>query len=400
MNVSRSTDCSPFGDRRPRLQSSIALDQVKQHIDDGLAALTRELKELKASMNKRISSSPAPAPLQSSPLTPGSALGLSPPSRPPPSDAQLQQAAQNVIQMKRKLSSGPPEGDKLPSELASPAASVSSHSEAKVQKLAAELRASYDEVQSVRREVGALRQVYSDFKIQTAGVLSALRAQASHVREIATTKVAGERAYIDDGKVKLDNRSQDLLTKIEELQDAIDDLKNDVVNRRIKPKPKQMETIKASIAAGQSDLNSLGQYIATVKPMWKKTWEAELQNIVDEQQLLVHQEELLSDLQADHENVVTVFGQIEQYLSLQISSRPRKSEFRPPSPDEGHEGLKSVMMEVKGLNPASDKRMKAIEMAEKTRQKEAAGKSDDFAQELSGFVEGKLLKRTGERRIF
>jgi hypothetical protein len=343
--------------------------------------------------------------LQTAPLTASPSSTLSPQPRPPPSEAQIQQAAEDVLSMKRLPSAVSlakpddhvkPEKEKKDEAITSPTGSTGSQSDARLHKLAAELKSSYNEVQTVRREIGALRQVYLDFRTETGSLISGLKAQATRVKEIAETKVAGERAYIDEGKVKLDNRSQDLLTKIEELQDTIDDLKNDVVNRKIKPKPRQLDAVRATIKAGQADLDSLSQYIATVKPMWKKTWEAELQNIVDEQQLLNHQEELLSDLQADHENVVTVFEQIEQYVSLQSNNKIRRPEFRPPSPEQGHQGLKSVMMEVKGLAPASDKRMRAIEMAEKIRLKEVEGKTDEFTQELSGFVEGKLLKKTGE----
>lgn len=374
------------------------MDQVKQHIDEGLASLARELKDLKVTMSRRMSVAAASA----TPVLPAAAQAtsqaLSPQPRQGLSDAATQMSTQDPSIMKRTASASSVKSTAavLAKSKTSPSLGSTAKSDpAQVQRLVADLRASHDEVQSVRRELGALRQIYLDFRAETSGVLSTLKAQTAHVKEIAGTRIGGERAYIDEGKVKLDNRSQDLLTKIEELQDTIDDLKNDVVNRKVKPKPKQMDAIRALINTGQSDLDNLSQYIATVKPMWKKTWEAELQNIVDEQQLLNHQEELLADLHADHENVVTVFDQIQQYVSLQENNKIRKPEFRPPSPEEGHEGLKTVMMQVKGLAPASDKRMKAIETAEKLRQKGAADKTDEFAEELSGFVEGKMLKKTG-----
>lgn len=376
-----------------------ALDQVKQHIDEGLANLARELKDLKVTMGRRMSMAAASAQgmIQAQAQSPAHSLSPSARQGDIPSDTlSLPQAAAPMMRSASSTSiksNDTADKTKPASDSSSPGAKLDT---VPVQRLTAQLEASHAEVQSVRRELGIVRQVYLDFRTETTGVLASLKAQTTHVKEIASTKIAGERAYIDEGKVKLDSRSQELLTKIEELQDTIDDLKNDVVNRKIKPKPKQMDSIKASIASGQADLESLSQYIATVKPMWKKTWEAELQNIVDEQQLLNHQEELLSDLQADHENVVTVFDQIQQYVSLQSVNKIRKPEYRPPSPEEGHQGLRSVMLEVKGLAPASDKRMKAIEMAEKNRQKEGAEKTDEFAEELSGFVEGKMLKKTGK----
>lgn len=330
---------------------------------------------------------------------------LSPPpaARVPPTDAQLQSAAQGVLEMKRKLSESAERPSRIDSTarddlLVSASTPGTPVTEARVQKLASELKSSIQEVRNARRDIGVLRQTYTDFRAETATIIATLRAQTDRVKDIANTKVAGSRAFIDTGKAKLDSRSQDLLTKIEDLQDSIDDLKNDVTVKRIRPRPKQLENVQATVASSQSELDELSKYIATVKPMWKKTWEAELQNIVEEQHLLNYQEELLADLKTDHENVVALFTQIQEYVSLQHTAKGRKPSYRPPSPDSTHEGLSTVLLEVKGRPQASDKRMKAIEMAEKARQKDVAERTDEFAAELGGFVDGRKLKKTGATR--
>ena len=377
-----------------------ALDQVKQHVDEGLATLSRELKELKSAMNSSKRASVALIAAQT-PGQPSQAV-LSPASaRQPPSDLQLHTAAQGVIQMKRKLSASAGtqaatgtvgSEDRAAAEISVPSTPVT---EARVQKLAAELKSSIQEVRNARREIGVLRQMYTDFRTETSTIIGTLRSQTEKVKDIANSKVAGSRAFIDTGKAKLDTRSQDLLTKIEDLQDSIDDLKNDVTVKRMRPRPKQLESVQSTISSSQAELDDLSKYIATVKPMWKKTWETELQNIVEEQHLLNYQEELLGDLKTDHENVVALFTQIKEYVSLQSNTKSRKPSYRPPSPDTNHEGLSTVLLEVKGRPQASDKRMKAIEMAEKARQKDAADRTDEFAAELGGFVDGRKLKKTG-----
>ena len=323
-------------------------------------------------------------------LSPGS-------SRQPPTELQLHTAAQGVLEMKRKLSTSAgakasTADDANGSEVSTPATPIT---EARVQKLASELKSSIQEVRNARREIGVLRQMYTDFRSETSTIIGTLRSQTEKVKDIANSKVAGSRAFIDTGKAKLDTRSQDLLTKIEDLQDSIDDLKNDVTVKRMRPRPKQMESVQATISSSQAELDDLSKYIATVKPMWKKTWEAELQNIVEEQGLLNYQEELLTDLKTDHENVVALFTQIQEYVTLQHTTKGRKTAYRPPSPDGTHDGLSTVLLEVKGRPQASDKRMKAIEMAEKARQKEADERTDEFAAELGGFVDGRKLKKTG-----
>lgn len=72
-----------------------------------------------------------------------------------------------------------------------------------------------------------------------------------------------------------------------------------------------------------------------------------------------------------------------------------KSYRPPPPPEEGHGGLSTVMLELQNAQVDPEKRMKAIAANQRTREKELAGRSDEFEEELKGFVGGKKLKMTG-----
>lgn len=181
------------------------------------------------------------------------------------------------------------------------------------------------------------------------------------------------------------------------MQDTVEGIKDDVLKRHVTPKPQQIKGVKADIDAVAKELENLKEHIKTVKPMWKKTWEEELQNIVEEQQFLSHQEEFFSDLLEDHKAVVEVYGHVEKVISLRATGParvPRNRSFKPPPPDEGHAGLSTVMLELRGASVDPDRRMKAIEANQKSRQKDLANRSE-FQDELSGFVGGKKLKMTG-----
>lgn len=265
-------------------------------------------------------------------------------------------------------------------------------------RVVTDLKTQFDEVQNLRRDLGIMRQLYTEFMKQTKESLGSLRGQTQNVRQLASAKVGGARAYIDDGKTKLDARSQNVLTKMEELQDLIEGIKDDVLKRNVSPRPQILRNIKNDIESVNSELQNLKEHIQTVKPMWKKTWEEELQNIVEEQQFLTHQEEFLSDLLEDHKAVIEVFGHVEKVISLRGpgggARRPGRG-FRPPPPEEGHTGLSTVMLEIKGAAVDPERRLKAIAANEKAREKELAARSDEFQAELAGFVEGKKLKMTG-----
>jgi len=131
--------------------------------------------------------------------------------------------------------------------------------------------------------------------------------------------------------------------------------------------------------------------------MWKKTWEEELQNIVEEQQFLSHQEEFLADLLEDHKAVLEIYGHVEKVISLRGSTpgrTPRSRGIKPLPAEEGHTGLGTVMLEIRGAAVDTERRLKAIEANQKVRQKELSTRSE-FEDELSGFVGGKKLKMTG-----
>jgi len=232
-----------------------------------------------------------------------------------------------------------------------------------------------------------------------------LRTQTQAVRQMASTQVPGARAYIDAGKTKLDARSQNVLTKMEELQDTVEVVKDDVLKRHVSPKPQVLRAIKEGLSTVSAELDSLTEHINTVKPMWKKTWEEELQSIVEEQQFLNHQEEFLADLIEDRKAVSEIYGHVEKVISLRGASgargargrsyNPRAAADKEPQQQQQSGGLSSVMLEIRSASVDPERRLKAIEASQKNRERELADRADEFEEELKGFVGGKKLKMTG-----
>ena len=89
-------------------------------------------------------------------------------------------------------------------------------------RVVSDLKTQFDEVQNLRRDLGIMRQLYTEFMKQTKESLGTLRTQTQTVRQLASAKVGGARAYIDTGKTKLDSRSSNVLTRMEELQDTVE----------------------------------------------------------------------------------------------------------------------------------------------------------------------------------
>ena len=269
-------------------------------------------------------------------------------------------------------------------------------------RVVTDLKTQFDEVQNLRRDLGIMRQLYTEFMKQTKESLATLRTQTQSVKQLANTSVGGARGYIDSGKKKLDTRSQNILTDVEKLLDTVENMKDDVTKRQITPKDQVVKNIKKDIDLAATELESLREHIKTIKPMWKKTWEEELQNIVEEQQFLTHQEEFLNDLLEDHKAAVEVYGHIEKVISLRGSGPngkgrpiPRNRGFKPIPAEDGGGDLSNVMLEIRGAAVNPERRMKAIEASQKIREKELAARSDELQVELTEFVGSKKLKMTG-----
>jgi hypothetical protein len=360
-----------------------------------MASLAQDLKDLKASVvsNRRQSFQPAG----------DHSFVESTPMAPRPTDRQFANVARRISRFVRPEDindSDPPPIPVFPNMTGNSlfpqmtGASVMSEYTARV---VGDLKTQFDEVQNLRRDLGVMRQLYTEFSQTTKTSLGTLRTQTQNVRQLANTNVGGARGYIVSGKTKIDARSQDVLTKMEELQDLVENVKDDVLKRQITPKPVVMKSIRDDIAAVTAELKALEQNITTVRPMWKKTWEEELQNIVEEQQFLSHQEEFLADLQEDEKAVLEIFGHVEKVISIRKATPGRrKTGPRLPTPGEDSGGGRdNVLLEIRSAAVDPERRLKAIAANQKTREKELANKDGEFEQELAGFVGASRLKKTG-----
>lgn len=339
------------------------LDQIKEHVDLTVGSVMRELRELKSVVRE---SRPVEPPAAAAPLR----------ETRPISDNQFREAGQRM-------------------STCMPAPTPESGA-AKAQ----ELKSHYEAVQQLRHEFAILRQVQDEGDQELRDVFASIRGQVRELEQVMTLGPSVGRGLIESGKGQLDTRSQDVLTRVEDLQDQIEELKLDVSHRGVKPKAHEMRRLTEDIGAVTQMLGELDQYVHSVRPHWKKTWEAELQNIVDEQEFLNYQEGLLADLQQDHKALQDVFGNIQQVVRLRDVGRddiPRPR-YVPPPRDAEHEGLPSVMIEVRGQSIDHERRVRALQAAERSREKAKAGRTDEFASELAGFVDGRVLRKTGGHR--
>ncbi|KAF9325253.1 Bud site selection protein 6 [Podila minutissima] len=350
------------------------MENIQRKMDQGFASLSKELHEIKKAQ-------------EATEQARQKAVTVSTPSErsPNPESSQMLRSMVQKVLAKNKPAALSPE--------------ISASSQGRFS--AADLKPKFEEVQSLRRDLSVVRQLYTELQTETKTMLGSLAGYTSQIRKQALEAPVSSRLFIESGKVKLDKKSEDLTNKIEDLQDVVEDMKLNVTQRRGRPSDTSMVFVDKQCEEIGQEIAELSDYIQTLRPSWKKTWEVELQTIVKEQMFLKEQEALLEDLKEDRGSLLQTLGNLRKLLELQLKSNAsglgvsREFHFQPAPVDEGFEGLKTVMEEVKLIAPDSDKRLRAMAQMEKLRHIELSNRIDEFEEELTNFVGESKLRKTG-----
>ncbi|KAG0055952.1 Bud site selection protein 6 [Gryganskiella cystojenkinii] len=366
------------------------LENIQRKMDQGFATLTKELSDIKKAQELAESNR------QKAAAAAAAAVANSPPERKIASmEGTGTQALRSVV---NKVMAH--------SKTTSSASLISTAAAAADGKIsAAELKPQYEEVLSLRRDLGVVRQLYTELQTDTKTALGSLAGYTSQIRKQALEGPVSSRTFIESGKVKLDQKSEGLTNRIEDLQDVVEDMKLNVTQRRGRPSDHSIAFADKQCEELGNEIEELSDFIQTIRPAWKKTWEVELQTIVKEQMFLKEQEALLEDLKEDRASLLQTLANLKKLLELQVKNggllggRSREFVFSPSSAsfDEGDlEGLKSsVLEEVKMIAPDSDRRLRAMAQMEKLRHIELSNRIDEFEEELTTFVGSSKLRKTG-----
>ncbi|KAF2677263.1 actin-interacting protein [Lentithecium fluviatile CBS 122367] len=377
-------DINDIKDRSVLVLNVEQLDEVKHHIDDRFNGLTRVMESMKTIVEEQQTAIQRVAERQ-------------------------QHAAKEIAGIAAAPSLASSRGPVAP-RLSTPSGGSSDLPVSKAAQLG--------EVQSMRRDIAVMRQTFNSFVTDIKDNMSGIRAKATAIKSTAikaalpTLDGDSGRAYVNAGKKTLQEDSEKIVNRVDDLQDLVEDLRKDVVARGVRPLPRQLETTAKDLSIATAELKKLQEYLAKEKPLWTKIWEQELQTVCEERDLLTMQEELAADLQDDLEKAAQTLELVEQATKQQNLESEKEqggkggmrsasgrnllnavSHDRAIDPRQARDG---VLGEVKALQPNHESRLEAIERAEKARQRELENRREgEFKKELGSFVEEGKLKKTG-----
>lgn len=363
-------DLSDVKDRSVLVLNVEVLDEVKRHFDDGIGSIRRLIEGVKSTVEGQETAMQRVSERQLEAAKEMARLAATPQITLPP----------NADTAKKVQSPLPYDGSRVA------------------------------EIQSLRRDIAVLRQTYSNFSSDIAASMNKIRAKASGVKTAAaaatTPLFEGDagRARINSGKKELGDESERLVGRVDDLQDLVEDLRKDVVQRGVRPLPRQLEAVSKDISTVTKEVKKMQEFLKREKPIWTKIWEKELQLVCEERDQLTMQEDLAADLEDDLEKAAQTFALVEQATRQQNVQTPDggpvlRSTSRSLAIDQGVDPIKAkdgVLGEVRALQPNHESRLEAIERAEKARQKELESRRVGlFQKELGSFVEEGKLKKSG-----
>ncbi|KFX99898.1 hypothetical protein V490_01595 [Pseudogymnoascus sp. VKM F-3557] len=365
-------DLADIKDRSVLVLNVEALDEVKRHIDEGLGGLRKMVEGVKTAIDDQKATMQRVSERQNDAAKEITRLSMAP---------------QSVVPPAGPLARGiPPHSPKNAGN-----------------------KADIDELQSLRRDLAVVRQTFSAFQANIGSSMSSIRTKASSVSEAAlraavpNMKNDSGRSYVNSGKKTLNDDSDKLVGRVDDLQDIVEDLRKDVVLRGVRPLPRQLEDVAKDLSIATQELRKMQEYLKRERPIWTKIWEKELETVCNDREELTMQEDLATDLQDDLEKATQTFALVEQATKEQMKDVPGGTPAGRAVKGLNHVTLadptvakEGVLGEVRALQPNHEGRLEAIERAEKLRQKELEGrKGGEFQKELGSFVEGGKLKKSG-----
>ncbi|RKF78311.1 Bud site selection protein 6 [Golovinomyces cichoracearum] len=351
-----------------------ALDEVKRHIDDGLSGIKKIVEGIRTAVDDQ----------QTTILR--------------VSDRQ-QETAKELCRIQTIIPQNSRESinDSLSNNTTRSSKKISNFTEQR-------------ELQAVRRDLAILRQIYSAFQTDVQNSMNTLRKTAENVKAVAAktsmpnVNSDSGRAYVNEGKKTLDEDSDKLVGRVDDLQDMVEDLRKDVVLRGVRPLPRQLEDVSRDISQAGKELMKLQEFLKRERPIWTKIWEKELERVCKDREDLTLIEDLIVDLEDDLTKASQTFTLVEEATKEQLKESPGAtsvgralsrglSQIIATDSTSAKEG---VLDEVRALQPNHENRIEAIERAEKLRIKELESRREgEFEKELGSFVEEGKLRKSG-----
>lgn len=254
-------------------------------------------------------------------------------------------------------------------------------------------------IEDLKFELNKLKQHHER---STQSLKTSLELALTSLSDIETAAISEQgvdnNSYMKQCKDKVSNGCENLVIKLDDLQDIIEVLKLDITKRGAKPTHNQIQHITKEMKLTSNGLRDLMDFMTNDKKNWTALWSKTLNSIVEDQQFFKAQEEILSLLEQDYQSATETFELIVKCVD-ELDKGAAVSRPMLPIPDpslSSEDATRMLFAEVDNINPNHNERVEAIKKLERVREMEKKiMMRNDFQEELGDFVEGEKFKHSG-----
>lgn len=163
------------------------------------------------------------------------------------------------------------------------------------------------DVHQLREDINALQRISTEFRAQYQYML------ANSIDKIRSTRPPPS---LEQHERNLAN----VAARFCQLQDAVDGITQDIVQRRCRPSGAWMRSCAMELQELQVDLAKYTADTAHYRAQWRKNWERGLQKVASEQHFLRQSEALVSDVRDDCNEIDQVLEYLDRICTSQSTS--------------------------------------------------------------------------------
>ena len=127
------------------------------------------------------------------------------------------------------------------------------------------------DITNLERDFRAIKQLHNSSSENFKETISNITEQLRKFQEIGLeVSQNSNRAYMESCNSKLSDDSDLLITKVDDLQDIMEEMRKDVAQRGVRVSDKQLKHILKDINLAKKSLHDMTLYISKERPVWKK----------------------------------------------------------------------------------------------------------------------------------
>ncbi|KAL5261590.1 hypothetical protein ACHWQZ_G007327 [Mnemiopsis leidyi] len=257
------------------------------------------------------------------------------------------------------------------------------------------IRTLYQNLKDTKSELMLLKRRELESRAEMDAMVRTTAEEITRHIEAAMPKgIRGERIEAD--KVEADYRqiSEETYANIKDLERTVEVLKSDVVKRKVRLDPVQLESMEKELQSYTEKVSHMNSTFDTLKESLKKVMKEELEIIVNEEQFLEDEEPMLEDATVKCEELERVVETLKKVATMQREKGSNPLSIYTASEYDIMEERHGVMQAIAALVPNHDERIQSIQETEEIRavQKKFQKSQSDFVTEEIQFKSQNLRK--------